>query len=228
MALSHSPKIVTDGLVLCLDAGNPKSYPGSGTTWTDLSGNGYIGTLQNSPTYNSSNGGYFEFGGSVTNTAITTNLTRDNDNFTYCAWFQYGGGINQRNIIDTYEATSTEWTRLNVLNGNHAFQIDNDGIKTSLLGSIAETNVWYNSAGTWDPSTGEMKLYVNGEINAQTIKQQTTTISGLSNLVIGARSSSNFVEQFIGNIACVYVYNKTLTPEEIQQNFNAIRGRFGI
>ena len=48
MALAHSPKIVTDGLVLCLDAGNPKSYPGSGTTWYDLSGNGNNGTNSNS------------------------------------------------------------------------------------------------------------------------------------------------------------------------------------
>jgi hypothetical protein len=51
MSLIHSPRIVTDGLVLCLDAGNPKSYTGSGTTWTDLSGNGNNGTLTNSPTY---------------------------------------------------------------------------------------------------------------------------------------------------------------------------------
>jgi hypothetical protein len=56
MALSHSPKIITDGLVLCLDAGNPKSYPGSGTTWTDLSGNGNNGSLENGVGYN---GGFF-------------------------------------------------------------------------------------------------------------------------------------------------------------------------
>ena len=59
MALAHSPKIVTDGLVLCLDAANPKSYPGSGTTWTDLSGNGNNGTLVNGASYNSVNNGVF-------------------------------------------------------------------------------------------------------------------------------------------------------------------------
>ena len=226
MGIAYNPRTITDGLVLCLDAGNPKSYPGSGTTWTDLSGNGYVGTLQNSPTYNVNNGGYFEFDG--VDTAITTNLTRDNDNFSYSAWFRYGGGTGERDIIDTFEGTSTEWTRLNVLNGNHSFHIDNDNNKTVLQGSAAQTNVWYNSVGTWDPSTGSMKLYVNGELDAQTTKAQTTTISGLSNLFIGARSSSSYLEVFIGNIACVYVYSKTLTPQEIQQNYNALKSRFGL
>lgn len=64
MALAHNPKIVTDGLVLCLDAANPKSYPGSGTVWSDLSGNGNNGTLVNGVGYNSNNGGYLTFDGS--------------------------------------------------------------------------------------------------------------------------------------------------------------------
>ena len=63
MAISYNPRIVTDGLVLALDAGNPKSYPGSGTTWTDLSGNGNNGTLTNGPTYSSANGGSIVFDG---------------------------------------------------------------------------------------------------------------------------------------------------------------------
>ena len=61
MGLAHSPKIVTNGLVLCLDAGNTKSYPGSGTAWTDLSGRGNNGTLTNGPTYSSTNGGSVVF-----------------------------------------------------------------------------------------------------------------------------------------------------------------------
>ena len=65
MGLGHSPSVVTSGLVLALDAGNTKSYPGSGATWTDLSGNGNTGTLQNSPTYSSANSGYFTLNGST-------------------------------------------------------------------------------------------------------------------------------------------------------------------
>ena len=63
MALSHSPKIVTDGLVLCLDAGDGKSYSGSGTTWYDRSGNGNNGILVNGPTFDSNNRGAIVFDG---------------------------------------------------------------------------------------------------------------------------------------------------------------------
>jgi len=71
MALAHSPKIVTNGLVLCLDAGNPKSYPGSGSSWVDVTGNGYNATLINSPTYDS-NVGFISFNG--TNQYATHNV----------------------------------------------------------------------------------------------------------------------------------------------------------
>ena len=63
MSLSRGPKIVTNGLVLYLDAANKKSYPGSGTTWTDLSGNNNTGTLTNGPTFDSNNGGSIVFDG---------------------------------------------------------------------------------------------------------------------------------------------------------------------
>ena len=64
MGLSHSPRIVTNGLVLCVDAANPRSYPGAGTAWTDLSKQGNNGTLTNSPTFSRNNGGRFSFDGS--------------------------------------------------------------------------------------------------------------------------------------------------------------------
>ena len=69
MGLAHSPRIVTDGLVLCVDAANTKSYPGSGTTWTDISGKGHNGTLTNGPTFSSDNMGGIVFDGS--NDAVT-------------------------------------------------------------------------------------------------------------------------------------------------------------
>jgi hypothetical protein len=82
MALSHSPSIVTDGLVLCLDAGNPKSYPGSGTTWTDLSGNGNNGTLVNGVGYSGDNLGSLSFDGvnDYYNRALTASEIQQNYN----------------------------------------------------------------------------------------------------------------------------------------------------
>ena len=63
MSINYNPRIVTDGLVLLLDAGNTKSYPGTGTTWTDISRNGNNGTLTNGPTFDSANGGSLVFDG---------------------------------------------------------------------------------------------------------------------------------------------------------------------
>ena len=74
MAIFYNPRTITDGLVLCLDAANRKSYPGSGTTWTDLSGRGNTGTLTNGPTYSSANGGSIVFDGTddIVNTSYVS------------------------------------------------------------------------------------------------------------------------------------------------------------
>ena len=85
MALAHSPRIVTDGLALCLDAGNTKSYSGSGTTWNDLSGNGNTGTLTNGPTYSSDNGGSIFFDGTNDYVSLVDNLG-DPQQFTIEFW----------------------------------------------------------------------------------------------------------------------------------------------
>jgi len=84
MGLSHSPRIVTNGLVLCLDAGNRQSYPGSGTTWTDLSGNGKNGTLTNGPTYTSANVGAIVFDG--VDDYVSCSASNILNNFSYDIW----------------------------------------------------------------------------------------------------------------------------------------------
>ena len=88
MSLGHGASIVRNGLVLYLDAANPKSYPGSGTTWKDLSGNGNNGTLVNGPTFNSANGGSIVFDG-TNDYVITTNLLNPttNPNESVFVWF---------------------------------------------------------------------------------------------------------------------------------------------
>jgi hypothetical protein len=87
MAFNYSPKIVTDGLVLYLDAANPKSYPGTGTAWNDISRGGNNGTLVNGPTFDSTNGGSIVFDG-VNDYGInnTPNLPTGNITATICAW----------------------------------------------------------------------------------------------------------------------------------------------
>ena len=93
MGVAYNSKIVTDGLVLCLDAGNSKSYPGTGTTWTDLSGRGNTGTLTNGPTYSSANGGSIVFDGSNDFVQCTGSLTLTTA--TFIVWMRRNGNQNQ-------------------------------------------------------------------------------------------------------------------------------------
>lgn len=222
--LLNDTGIVLSNLVLYLDAGIASSYPGSGNTWTDLSGNGNNGTLVNEPTYSSSDGGSLTFDG--VDTSVPTSLTRNFDELTCSAWYLYSGGSGERDVIDSIEPTSSEWFRLNVRSGLHAFHIDNDANKTVLEGSSASIGVWYNSVGVWNPTTGSMKLYINGILNAQTTKGQTSTILGLNNVTIGSSSISG--EHFNGSIADIKIYDRALSASEVLQNFNATRQRFGV
>ena len=93
MSIFYNPRIVTDGLVLALDAGNTKSYPGSGTTWTDLSGRGNTGTLTNGPTYSSANGGSIVFDGTNDHVTMSGNnisgLSAETTDFSICIWVKY-------------------------------------------------------------------------------------------------------------------------------------------
>jgi hypothetical protein len=226
MGIAYNPKMVTNGLVLCLDAGNTKSYPGTGTTWTDLSGNGNAGTLTNGPTYSGANGGSIVFdgtdkyingslptvgaGASVTIEAViklndvTLGTTKDIINQGRSGiTFSYGMIINGNNL------------RFRNSNSDHALSSP-----TALT-----TGVWYHLvlSSSGSVTTG----YCNG------ISQGTAAVGVTTNSIadyhISRRSSNSATEFMNGNIALIRVYNnKALTSSEVQQNFNAIRGRFGI
>ncbi len=89
MAISRGPKTTTNGLVFCVDAADKNSYIGSGTTWTDVSGNGNVGTLTNSPTFNSSNNGSIVFDGTNDYVDFGSNAINQNfDNCSICFWIK--------------------------------------------------------------------------------------------------------------------------------------------
>jgi len=228
MGIGYNPRIVTDGLVLCLDAANRKSYPGSGTTWTDLSGLGNNGELVNSPTYNSSNFGYFQF---VTddyariqnNTAldtqtptvevwVKTNVTSQNG-----FWFEKGTVNTQYSLFQ--EGTVIQWR-----------QRLTSGTLTSLSTTTANfinTSNWYQVVGTF--VSGSRRLYINGvQVNSDTLSGTIdTNAGGMSIGVYGGYNGSRSY-YYNGNLSVCKVYNRTLSAAEIQQNFQATRGRYGI
>ena len=236
MALHHNPRVVTSGLILALDAADTNSYPGSGTAWYDLSGNGYHGTLQNAPSFNTSVKGDFTF--DYTDDYVTT---------TGMANYSYAGGITVS--VWHYNGGGTGYYRGVATNGTDADRVggfdlrygredffggDNNG--TSLnwaiynssgvgTGIVIHSNVneWHNYVGTYDNVT--LRGYKDGGIFVSQAHSSGGQLKTMSNSTTIARSPGTF-EYLDGRLALVFIYNRALSPAEILQNFNATKGRF--
>jgi hypothetical protein len=223
MATNYNPKIATDGLVLCLDAANPKSYPGTGTTWTDVSGNGNNGTLVNGVGYNSDNLGSLSFD-QINDNVNLGNVSLSTSSLSVSAW-----------IYDT--DTSGSYRDFVTKAGHFKFRIDNnpEGGNLSCFVWIAGNpeprisaswtkNVWTNVAFTWN-TDGNFRLFTNSVLRSSSTTRTGTLNTTTNDFTIGSDRTSQYWK---GNISNVLVYNKTLTDLEVQQNFNALRGRYGI
>jgi hypothetical protein len=233
MSLAHSPRIITDGLVLCLDAANPKSYPGSGTTWTDLSGNGNNGTLVNGVGYNGSNLGSLSFDGVDDYVDFTSEPDLNGKSFSAGCWFKTTdtdmrliqncntGNFGTKNGFQI-SVTSSTFSNTGVTNtfGN--------AVTFSSVSSTPYTNGnWHFICLTFNTTTGRAELYLDGNFSA--FGTNTGLIGANMNgagLQIG-RSNSGF-QYLTGNISNAFMYNRALTAQEIQQNYNALRSRYSI
>tara|TARA_B100000900_G_C20507462_1_gene686498 strand:- start:392 stop:1078 length:687 start_codon:yes stop_codon:yes gene_type:complete len=228
MGVAYNPKIITRGLVLALDAANSKSYPGSGTTWTDLSGNGNNGTNANM-TFESLNGGIFDFAtNSVSTIPNSTSLNSPVSQLTIEAVVIFNGNstdfIFEKGNVNSQYSLFSHGTDI-VFRTYH----DGDGNYDSLIQTKALANitngVYHHIVGSYNGST--KKIYVDG-IERHT-KNKTgnlvTTSNGAAVGRFGGSSSGYFHD---GKIARVSVYNIGLTQNEVRQNYNAIKTRFGI
>ena len=221
--------IVQQGLVLNLDAGNPYSYAGAGTTWFDVSGNGKIGTLTGGVTYSSLYGGDFILDG--VNGYIQTNLNQNTDNaqITWEAWFwdnSPGGFVSNTAIISNYGASATTpYTSLHVYDTGNIFfgQRNSSGTADeAVYGTSICNGVWHHLVGVVDSSN--MLLYVDGVIRASKTKITGTTTSG-QNLVIGGNHLGRYQSCRIASARC---YNIALSAAQVLQNYNATKDRFGL
>jgi hypothetical protein len=197
-----------------------------GTIWTDLSiGGGNNGTLTNGPTYSSSNGGSIVFDG--TNDYIVRNSTTIN----------LSAGVTMEMIFKSTDMNSraqgfmqfnTHPNYINFYTPGNGYLRWETWVPVSVAGGAYTTpttlsnNTWYHAVGTY--SNGSSKLYING-INVSSASQTSGTYSSsyTANLVIG-----EYAGYMSGNVALAKIYNRALTALEVQQNFNAQRGRFGI
>lgn len=216
MSCIEGPGIITSGLVLCLDAANTKSYPGSGTTWYDVSGGNYNATLVSSPTYNA--GGYFVFTG--TQSATVTNplfaiQTSSNQVWTVSAWLNVDDTTGQSLInfgIGLYPSYGTNNSLLYLNSGaNDYYTYGGD------VGGLG----WKYITFRFNNSNGTRTIYSNAANISTSGPNNTSTPVALN-------ATSTIASNLRGNLSKLEIYNRMLTDNEVQQNFNALRSRFGV
>jgi hypothetical protein len=222
--------IVKDGLVLHLDAGNPASYPGTGTTWFDLSGNNNNGTLVNGVGYSSANGGSLVFDGVNDYASISHSSSLNfSTALTISVWY-YSGDVRGwlylkgRTDVDNYNPLAYS-------SGRYGWTGPNGRSFYEPPSGFIQPNNWYNL--TFSHISGNNPIIYRNAVasTSHTYSEGngTRTLGTNSNPVgVNADIPRGTIETFNGRIALLQVYNRALTESEIQQNFNATRGRFGL
>lgn len=226
MALQHSPSIVTSGLSLCLDAANPRSYPGSGIAWNDVSGNVNNGTLVNGPTYSSANLGSIVFDGVndyVSVPGITDTMLNSNS-WSLSSWAKFAA-VN-KGSDNAIAGAGAAGVNLGLHLSERTSYVYFGFYSNDLGGTIAlSAGNWYNIVYTFNYSTKLKTIYVNGVYDNS---GGTVGYSGTgSNFSLGYYpwSPGHILN---GSLAIAQLYTTTLTSAEVTRNFNAQRGRYGI
>ena len=234
MASAAGPNIITDGLVLHLDAANTNSYSGSGTTWTDISGKANTGTLTNGPTFSSDNIGNFAFDGSNDYVNAPAVLSAGQQKYTLSAWWNITNADGSGGVVVMEQNSSAVTThrRACILISKSAGKWGFNGQSNDNHDEVPlRIGQWVNGVVTIDTTAGSsgLKLYENGSLYFTG-----TTGAGISNLNVGdhafaiGHKVSTGTEHFQGKISCVSVYRRVLTATEVLQNYNALKGRFGL
>jgi hypothetical protein len=228
MAYNFSPKVITDGLILYLDAANTKSYPGSGTTWTDLSRGGNNGTLMNGPTFNTGSLGSIMFDGVNDSMFGGTFPNLETTNRTISTFFQIlsystsslpsgrGTILNlERNSFNDVPAACIRYHRssdpLSIGMGTAAY------VTTSVPALNSWTNITISIIGN------TVYAYRNGILIGTAVNASTFDTNPI--LRLGRGNVSRFGNV---NISYVSIYNRALSDQEILQNYNATKTRFGL
>jgi hypothetical protein len=211
---------VNSGLVLFLDASNPNSYTSGSTTWNDISGYGSNMTLLNSPTFNSTNGGFISF-----------------DNVDDYGYIDVTGG----NLLGNVNISMELWIKNPVgnfiMNGAYGGYFSSGFYQGQLLknsnGNIgpswSSTSAWQQWVAVWDQTINQTKLYVNGTLANVSSNTYWTPATG-GKLVFGGGANVNgtYSKEGSVDIAIYRFYNKVLTQSEITQNYNANKTQFGL
>ena len=237
MALFHSPKIATDGLILNLDAGNTKSYPGSGTTWTDLSKENNHATLSNF-TVGSLNGGTLTADGANSVATINASASLQPASITMEVMCKpIYNNQNFANVIsyppndDTHQSP---WMIYAIYLRHIAGDITSRQVHTRISGAAHYSSSGFFDFGVWNHMVitfhnQGLKFYRDGVLKGtSTNSAATISYSGYENQNVFIGQNPSGTEDFEGEYSNVKLYNRALTDAEVKQNFEAIRGRFGL
>jgi hypothetical protein len=229
MAFHRGPYVVKDGLVLWLDAANTKSYVSGSTTWRDLSGNNNTVTLTNGPTFSNTNGGSITFDGS-NDYAVYSGSFSNLPSSTLSAFVWVKSNLTNYYILSQGRSTTNvegEYI-LEVVNSKlifwdyrtgYGFSNSNAGSNISII-----TNQWYQVGFIKNSTSGT--YYING-ISAGIISAGKDVAYTNTPFYIASNFRDN-TGYLNGNISNLQIYNRALSALEVQQNFNALRGRYGI
>jgi hypothetical protein len=216
--LIGTTNVIQRGLVLHLDASTTGSYPGSETKWYDLSGNLYNGTLTNGPTFSTTNGGCIVFDGSNDYVELNNNsIISGNQSFTIESFYTITGA-NGGALFGNYGpgyTSNTIW-----FSGQYGIYING----SCYASSHPITSGTHHMVATRD-SSGVVKLYLDGSLS------NTATLNASIGTPISYRigtDAGSTQEPFAGNLYNMRVYNRNLSENEVLQNYNIQKGRYGL
>jgi len=211
---------VLSNLTMYLNANDSASYPGTGTTWFDISGNGANIALNNSPTFTAGSPAYFTFNGSNQYGIGSTNGVLDNTQYTKSVWF-YLNGYNDNN----FSSSQAGGHFMYMASTNKVYCGHTDWVNYGAYPSTAtfSLSTWYYIALTFDTTVG-MTLYINGvQDSTYTANKSAFTGNGSTN-VATFDGSGNYLN---GRISQAFFYNKRLSGAEVLQNYNSTKALYG-
>jgi hypothetical protein len=228
MALSHSPSMITDGLMVYLDAANTRSYPGTGNTWYDLRGSINFALQNNPPFLANSAGGSIGFTAANYHWATSSSSLSLMTRFTVEVWHYYTGvltGAAPCIVTETYFGTTGQ------INYNLGSTLSGAGLRVGYYNNgwnessmyALSANNWYHISGTFDGAN--FRLYINS-VNQVTTPNGGTPTANTGGIRLMRRW--DFDEYWGGHLSTVKIYNRALSAAEIKQNFEATRDRYGI
>ena len=225
MGIIYNPRIVTDGLVLCLDAASKRSYPGTGTTWTDLAGSNN-GTLVNGTTFDADNGGSIVFDGtddkatftfdvtSIKSYEIWTNAVAASDASAGHAYLLHNNG--------TDNTTGNSYVTIGIQPTQKYYAAFSGGWSSMNTGVTASNSNIVQIVLSWEGNY--QKVYINSEFKIQGYLTTNSKTSHATTSIAGYRNSD--FRNMEGGVYSIKAYNRTLTADEIRQNYLATKGRY--